>query len=238
MEKKKADSILVFAMLIVASMMTAISQDSPKLDLEAMAVKGEAIANQDPLAVELRNYEPEGPARRGFDIGMAAAEGQSLPGPGKQRLRYLLTGPEQNGYDVAVSFSLERNRNAKFASIGASIVNTDAAVAKARNSEPAGYRYRSGVNLVFYRLGFDIATGIFGDPGLGAQGNTASGPGSLKIRDSLSAPAQSGFNTSMAFELGRRGPAPVPSPRPRTPRAATSINSPNQTAELFAMEVN
>jgi hypothetical protein len=240
MEKKKADSILVLAtlLLIAATVMTAISQDSPKLDLEAMAVKGEAIANQDPLAIELRNNEPEGPARRGFDIGMAAAEGQTLPGPGKQKLRYLFAGPEQNGYDVAVSFSLERNRNARFASIGASIANTDAAVATARNAEPAGYRYRSGVSLVFYRLGFDIATGIFGDPALGAQGNTASGPGSLKIRDSLSPPAQSGFNYSMAFELGRRGSAPAPSPRRRTPKAATSINSPIQTADLSAVEVN
>jgi hypothetical protein len=55
---------------------------------------------------------------------------------------------------------------------------------------------------VFYWLGFDIATGIFGDPALGAQGNTATGPGSLKTRDSLSADGLKGFNASMALHLG------------------------------------
>ena len=54
----------------------------------------------------------------------------------------------------------------------------------------------------FYALGFDIATGIFGDPALGAQGNTASGPGSLGIRDTLSIVGQLGFNASMRLHLG------------------------------------
>ena len=54
-----------------------------------------------------------------------------------------------------------------------------------------------------HRLGFDIATGIFGDPALGALGNTAKGPGSLKIRDGLSLAAREGFDSSMAFHLSR-----------------------------------
>ena len=33
-------------------------------------------------------------------------------------------------------------------------------------------------------MGFDIATGMFGDPKLGALGHTATGPGSDKLRDS------------------------------------------------------
>lgn len=52
-------------------------------------------------------------------------------------------------------------------------------------------------------LGFDIATGIFGDPALGAKGNTATEPGSLKIRDGLSAAGQRGFNASVALHLSR-----------------------------------
>ena len=66
--------------------------------------------------------------------------------------------------------------------------------------------YRSGPRTetdVFYRLGFDIATGIFGDAVLGAQGNTATGPGSMKVRNALSAPARRGFDASVAFHLSR-----------------------------------
>src|SRR6185369_6760576 len=87
--------------------------------------KGEAIANKDPLSLLLRNQQPEGPARLGFDIGMAAAEGQTAPGPGKQRIHDSLGQGEQEGFSVAVLFSLERNRNAKFASTGAAIAATD-----------------------------------------------------------------------------------------------------------------
>ena len=52
-----------------------------------------------------------------------------------------------------------------------------------------------------YQRGFDIASGLFGDPALGAQGNTATGPGSMGIRNSLSAAGQRGFNASVAFHL-------------------------------------
>jgi len=89
---------------------------------------------------------------------------------------------------------VERNRNAKFASTGAAIAAADAAVAEARNAQTD----------VFYRLGFDIATGIFGNPALGARGNTATGPGSLGIRDSLSAAGQRGFNASVKLHLSRK----------------------------------
>jgi hypothetical protein len=162
-------------------------------DVNALAARGEALANADPLAAELRNREPEGPIRRGFYIGMAAAEGQTLPGPGKQKIHDSLSAAEQGGFDTAVSFSLERNRNADFAAKGAAIAEQDPIVAEARNLETD----------VFYRLGFDIASGIFGDPALGAKGNTETGPGSLKIRDSLSAAGQRGFNASVVLHLSR-----------------------------------
>jgi hypothetical protein len=158
-----------------------------------LAAKGEEIANQDPLAVELRNQHAEGPARRGFDVGMAAAEGQTSDGPGKQLIRGGLEPGEQAGFQAAVSFSVDRNRNADSAAKGAAIAEADPEVAAARSSETD----------VLYRLGFDIGSGIFGDPALGANGNTATGPGSMKIRNELSAAAQRGFDASVAFHLSR-----------------------------------
>jgi hypothetical protein len=126
---------------------------------------------------------------------MAAAEGQTLPGPGKQRIHDSLPVAEQAGYRSAVSFSLERNRYADRAAKGAAIAEADSVIAQARNSDTD----------VFYKLGFDIATAIFGDPALGAQGNTVMGPGSQGIRDSLSPAGQRGFNASMELNLRRRG---------------------------------
>jgi hypothetical protein len=158
-----------------------------------LAPRGKAIANKDPLTAELRKQQPDGPVRQGFDIGMAAAEGQTAPGPGKQKIRDSLSPGEQQGFDVAVAFSLERNRNADLAAVGAVIASKDRIAAVIRKGE----------NNVFYWLGFDIASGIFGDPALGARGNTATGPGSLRIRDSLSAAGQRGFNASVKLHLSR-----------------------------------
>lgn len=169
---------------------------APGLEAQCRAVlasRGEAIANRDPLSAELRRRASNDPSRRGFDIGMAAAEGNTEPGPGKQAIHNALSGIEQSAYDAAVSFSLQRNRNAKFAATGAAIAGNDPIVAQARTID----------RDVFYWLGFDIATGIFGDPALGAAGNTAVGPGSLGIRNALSADAQRGFNAAVALHLSR-----------------------------------
>jgi len=163
-------------------------------ELDALAGRGAGLAGLDPLSAELRNRAAEGPARRGFDIGMAAAEGQTQDGSGKQKIRAALSTAEQEGYDVALSFSLQRNANAARAKIGAAIADADTGVAEARAREPD----------VFYWLGFDIASGIFGDPARGAQGNTATGPGSLAVRNALSPAAQRGFNASVALHLGRK----------------------------------
>lgn len=162
-------------------------------DFDALAAKGPAITAIDPLATELRNQQPDDAARRGFDIGMAAAEGQTGPGPGKQRIHDALPAAQQGGYAIAVAFSLERNRYAERAAKGAAITLADPTLAAAREAEAD----------VFYRLGFDIATAIFGDPALGAHGNTATGPGSLGIRDSLSEAGQRGFNVALALHLSR-----------------------------------
>lgn len=194
---KKLITLFAATLLWAISSNTALAQPGrPRVDLDALATKGEALANQDPLALELRNQQPDGPARRGFDIGMGAAEGQTAPGPGKQRIHDVLLSPEeQPGYRIAVAFSLERNRYLERATKGAAIAEADAEVGAARNAKTD----------VFYKLGFDIATAIYGDPALGAQGNTSIGPGAQGIRDSLSSSGQWGFNESMYFNLTRRG---------------------------------
>ncbi len=162
---------------------------------DVLAAKGEALANADPLATELRNREPEGPSRRGFYIGLAAAEGHTLPGPGKDKIRDSLSPAEQLGFNKAVEFSLERNKNnnLELAAKGAAIAKADLKVAEVRNVNRS----------VIYWQGFDVATGIFGDPALGALGNTLRGPGSDKIRDSLSPQAREGFEASVKFHLSR-----------------------------------
>lgn len=182
----KLASVLAVSLLFAAAITPAVAQTR-----DDMVVKGEAIANKDPLALELRNRQPNGTVRRGFDIGMAAAEGQTLPGPSKQALHDSLGLGEREGFATAVSFSLDRNRNAAAAATGAAIAEVDSSVASARTAD----------RNVLYWLGFDIATGIFGDRAHGGLGNTATGPGSLKIRDALSAPAQKGFNASVVFHL-------------------------------------
>jgi len=161
---------------------------------DELAAAGKMLADNDPLIAELRDRQPAGPNQRGFDIGMAAAIGNTEWGPGKQKILASLTPAEQEGFKIAVSFSLDRNRNPQRALIGAKIADADPAVAQARTLDPD----------VRYWLGFDIGTGIFGDPKLGADGNTATGPGSMKIRDALSAPAQRGFDASVKLHLSRR----------------------------------
>ncbi|WP_157592368.1 hypothetical protein [Solirubrobacter soli] len=159
--------------------------------MDVLAAKGESVTNADPLAVALAATFPDGAARRGFYIGMAAAEGQTLPGPGKDKIRDGLPPEQQPGYAAAVAFSLERNANIENADKGAKIVAVDPEVAAARKHPSP-----------LFSLGFDIATGIFGDPALGALGNTLTGPGSLAIRETLSADGKRGFDAAVRLMLG------------------------------------
>jgi hypothetical protein len=169
-----------------------------------LAARGAAIAKTDPFVAQARTILP---ARRvsdrpsspdvlytlGFDIGIGAAEGHTLPGPGKQKIHDALNARSQIAFATAVTFSLDRNRYADLAARGLAIAQADPEVAKARTPGPTILRW----------LGFDIATGLFGDPALGALGNTAMGPGSLKIRNSLSPAGQVGFDDSVALHLSR-----------------------------------
>jgi hypothetical protein len=157
--------------------------------------KGEAIAKRNPLSAALREQQPEGAGRRGFDAGMEVAENQTLWGPGKQKRLDALSGAEQDGFRAAAYFSIDHNANILLAEVGAAIAEADPVVMRARMREQ---------DAAFW-LGFDIATGIFGDPKRGARGNTATGPGSLGIRDSLNSLAsRRGFNASVALHLARR----------------------------------
>jgi Lamin Tail Domain len=185
-----------------------------------LATHGEEIASRDPLTAELRRRTRNEASLRGFDLGMAVAQNDTLPGPGKQRIHDALTGVEQSAYDAAVSFLLQRNKNAELAATGAAIAAQDSVVAKARTAD----------SDVFYALGFDIATGIFGDPSLGARGNTAVGPGSLGIRDGLSSLAQRGFNGSVALHLSRH--------YARAPAVASNLSAANASSMPSAIVIS
>jgi hypothetical protein len=154
--------------------------------------------NQDPLAVELRKGLLDAPSRRGFNIAFGADPGGTAPGPGKDRIRNSLIEAERGGFDIAVSYFTVRNRNLEFATKGAAIAKLDPKVAEARSHRESD---------AFYLLGFDIATGIFGDPALGGQGDTSPGPGKQKIRDFLNNNGKMGFDASMKLHLG---PPPLP----------------------------
>jgi hypothetical protein len=77
---------------------------------------------------------------------------------------------------------------------GAAIAKTDPELAAGRAVETNAQ----------YRQGFDIATGIFGDPALGAQGDSAMGPHSERIRNSLTAAGQRGFDAAVKLHLSRK----------------------------------
>ncbi len=157
---------------------------------DLLAAKGEGIANLDPLAILIRDQP--GFSRRGFDIGLAAADGQTLPGPGKDAKKESLILADRDAFQEAVDFSLDRNRNPDLAARGAAVVKVDQAVADERSKQPLGLAW----------LGFNIATGLFGRAPV-AQGHTQEGPGSQAIRDALSADGQKGFRAAVAFHLGR-----------------------------------
>ena len=170
-----------------------------KLLNDVLAAKGPTIASQDPLSVELREQQPEGRCRRAFDIGMAASEGQTLPGPGKTRIGNALSVAEQPCYWAAVNFALARNKYREFAANGATVAQRDPAVAAARKVNPS----------ISSRLGFDIAAGIFADPASGGAGHTLEGPGSKAARDSLDVDGQAGFRAAVdLFLVQKHKPAP------------------------------
>ncbi len=170
-----------------------------KLDF---ADKGVAVAKLDSMVGTFRELQPIGPRRLGFDIGIGVTGGDTLWGPGKQRVLDSLGFDEQIGFKIAAAFCLGRNNNAVLAATGADIAAADPEVAAVRAREKSG----------LYWLGFDVATGIMGDPTRGALGHTAMGPGAERIRSTSSQgehvllptdEVTKGFNASVAFHLAR-----------------------------------
>jgi hypothetical protein len=165
---------------------------------DALQAQGAALVNQDALAMALRASLPDDAARRGFDIAYAVDGSGTQPGPGKDKYRDALAVGERAGFNAAVTYYLERNRHLEAAIAGAKVAKATPAVDAARTANAAS---------VTFQLGFDIASGLFGDPELGAVGSTAWGPGSTGIRDALSSEAKAGFNASARLHLG---PPPLP----------------------------
>jgi hypothetical protein len=179
-----------FTPLDVATFDVPVLAEAP---MDSVAERGLTVARQDPLAMAIRALLPAGLTQRGFDLCMAVAEGHTLMGAGKQRFHdELPTSDEKRGFDIALPFILERNRHLQQARAGAAVATANPIVQKARGAEPAG----------MFTLGFDIATGIFGDPAQGANGNTADGAGAQRIHDDLSGAARRGFDTGRKLNLG------------------------------------
>ena len=157
-----------------------------------LAARGAAIENQYPWAAERRSQQPNDAARRGFDIGMAAAEGQTAPNPGQQGIHDSLSPAEQQGYSMAVSLSLlwnktlEETRN-ELAVRGAALASADQEAAGVRNQQAEGDA----------RRGFDI--------GMAAAAEVdSSGAGKQAIRAALNPEEQRGFDTAVLYSQLRK----------------------------------
>jgi hypothetical protein len=162
---------------------------------DTMVVLGEAMANADPLIAALRDAQPAGDCRRGFYVGLVVEAKNSAWGPGSQSFKDGLNGAEQIGFAIAAALCIQRNSNAEVAAKGAAIIKVDAELAAARaRDQPPGLSW----------LGFDVGTGIFGDPAKGAIGSTVMGPGAETIRTSLDADGQRGFDAARALNVSRR----------------------------------
>jgi hypothetical protein len=164
-------------------------------DLAKMQVRGEVLASADKSATIMRDRTPE-PDRRGFDIGLGVWEGNTAPGPGKQRYHDALIRAEQHGFEYAAAYAYPRNKFDALVKVGLAIDAADAEVHTARGLEPDPV----------YWLGFDIASGLFGDPAAGSKGNKALDASAIEIRNSLNAAGQRGFNSSTKLHLSRSYP--------------------------------
>ena len=158
--------------------------------LADFAAIGEKLALNDPLLTALRDAEAEGPARKGFDIGLAVAGSDTLQGPGKEKFKTdHINEFDPAAYQRAVDYTVDHNANADFAARGSVAVTKRPDAVSARAKLPLSNQW----------LGFNIAAGIFGSRDDGAQGNTAQGPGSRHIRELLSASSRLGYDAALSF---------------------------------------
>ena len=161
-------------------------------DLEQKRLQGEFACSMDDAAGALRN-RLDGGARRGFEIGIGIWDHDIVDGSGKHRYRDALTNPEKQGFDLAAAYALPKNQHPKLIDVGSAIARADAEVAKARDAEADS----------FFQLGFDIASGLFGDPAAGAEGSTVVGTKALDIRNALNDAGRRGFDASTKLHLSR-----------------------------------
>lgn len=165
-----------------------------KGELTALATTGQGLITGDLLLTAIRDAQPEGPARRGFEIGVGTMNENSAWGPGSTEIRDSLEPEEQPGFTLGAEVCRQRNLNSEIAGKGARVTAAEPAVQKARALRPPG----------LYWLGFDIATGLFGNPKLGALGSTVMGPGSERIRASLTVETATGFDNGVAYHLAQK----------------------------------
>jgi len=162
-------------------------------ELETAAARGEGFTVNDDVVAQIFSRLTEPNARRGFSIGLGVWGDQTAPGPGKQKFHDALIAAEQRGFELAAAYALPHNKYASLLAVAAKINAADPDLAAARATDPDG----------FFWLGFDLASGLFGDPAAGSEGSRVLGAGAIAIRDSLNAAGQRGFNTSMKLHLSR-----------------------------------
>lgn len=209
---------LIAISLCIAAVTAASSQGEPRLDVDALAARGEILTNQDQLAIELRDSLPQPDAPRGFYIGMAVAEEQTAPGPGKDKTCVSLpSGAERGACALAVRFSVDRNKYADLAKNGAAISRTDPSIAAIRNAR----------DDAFYKLGFDIGLAS-------AEGHTAEGPGKGQRCASLLSPAsQVGCRKAVTLSVERnRNNAALGASSGTTPPPPVKADQPANTIKV------
>jgi len=189
--------------LIVADLPAGTRKPVTQQDKDSYAAIGAEIAATDPMVAAFRDLEPAGPRQTGFDMGIGITDKDKLWGPGKQWFLNSLSAGQQMGFKDGAAFALGRNNNPDLAALGMGIAAADTELAEARAIRPSG----------LYWLGFDIATGIFGNPDLGALGYTTINPRDERMRASasegehillLTHEVESGFNASMVLHLARK----------------------------------
>jgi hypothetical protein len=158
-------------------------------ELNVMAARGQFLAGSDPLLASLREVEPAGLSRLGFDVGLAISEGQTSQGPGKQKFKEdHVRDFDPSAYQRAVDYAVARNANAQVAEKGAAVLAANSAAAAARAKLPLSNQW----------LGFNIAAGLFGSKADGGLEHIGQGPGSKRIRELL-ASAMLGYDAGLSF---------------------------------------
>jgi hypothetical protein len=170
-----------------------------------------------PIALGRVATREDGPRPSICDAARSARARNSPAAPGLER-QCLASGgslapPDPDGSRPLAALALATNEPARdaasmrvnelarvdparvdaLAAVGAAMAPSDPELASARVADADAA----------YTRGFDVASGLFGDPGLGAQGNTLMGPGSQRIRDSLDEGGRRGFDASFAFHRAR-----------------------------------